>query len=48
MASVLVLTGDGTREEADAAPSEQRPDHIIDTFDQLAPDALWRAARAGA
>ncbi len=49
MASVLVLTGDSTREEAEAAPPEQRPDHIIDTFDQLVPDAVWRAAtRAGA
>ena len=49
MASVLVLTGDSTPEEAEAAPPEQRPDHIIDTFDQLVPDAVWRAAtRAGA
>ena len=45
MASVLVLTGDSTREEADAAPPEQRPDHIIDTFDQLVPDAVWRRPR---
>ena len=38
MASALVLTGDNTREDAEQAPPDQRPDYIVETFDQLLPD----------
>ena len=37
MASALVLTGDSTREEAERAASDERPDYILATFDELLP-----------
>lgn len=39
MRSALVLTGVSTRAEADAAPSGQRPDHVVDTIPDL--QHLW-------
>jgi 4-nitrophenyl phosphatase len=36
VASVLVLTGVTTREQAANVPLEQTPDHVVDTLDQFA------------
>ncbi|MFM7321374.1 MAG: HAD-IIA family hydrolase [Armatimonadota bacterium] len=39
VASVLVLTGVTDREQAECAPTEMRPGRIVDTLDELWPDA---------
>lgn len=38
--SALVLTGVSTRDEADAAGPDQRPDHVVETIPDL--EHLWR------
>ena len=41
MASCLVLTGDSTREEAEALPVERRPTYVVARVDELLPETVW-------
>ena len=41
MASCLVLTGDSTREEAEALPLDRRPTYVVSRVDELLPETVW-------
>ena len=41
MASGLVLTGDSTREQAEALPADRQPTYVVDRVDELLPDTVW-------
>ena len=41
MASCLVLTGDSTKQEAEALPAHRRPTYTVDRIDELLPNAVW-------
>ena len=41
MASCLVLTGDSTREEAEALPADRRPTYVVSRVDELLPETVW-------
>jgi HAD superfamily hydrolase (TIGR01450 family) len=41
MSTALVLTGDSTLADVAALPEEARPTHILETLDQLIPEAIW-------
>lgn len=43
MATALVLTGDSTRNDADALPQAEQPQFLIETLDGLLPDHVWSA-----
>lgn len=40
MASCMLLTGDSTLEEAEAAPVDEQPTYVLDRIDHLIPDAI--------
>lgn len=43
MASGLVLTGDSTREQAEALPEDRRPTYLVERIDELLPAEVWDA-----